>query len=65
MPTKPGPDIPAYLRYLLYFVLGLTGIATGVLVEVDGVSLITYLFHATWSWLINEVPSGTHSEISR
>ena len=65
MTMKPGPDTPAYLRYLLYLVLGLAGLATGVLVEVDGVSLITYLFQATWSWLINEVPSVTHSEISR
>ncbi len=60
MTMKPGPDTPAYLRYLLYLVLGLAGLATGVLVEVDGVSLITYIVQATWSWLINEVP-----EISR
>jgi hypothetical protein len=65
MMTKPGPGIPAYLRYLLYLVLGLAGFATGVLVEVDGVSLITYLVQATWSWLINEVPSITQPEISR
>ncbi len=53
MMTEPGPGIPAYLRYLLYLVLGLAGFATGVLVEVDGVSLFTYLVQATWSWLIN------------
>jgi hypothetical protein len=51
---KPGT--PAYLRYFLYFVLGLAGLAVGVLVEVRSVSLITYLFQATWSWIINETP---------
>jgi hypothetical protein len=60
MTMKPGPDTPAYLRYLLYLVLGLAGLATGVLVEVGDVSLITYIFQATWSWLINQAP-----EISR
>ena len=56
MTTNPGPGPPAYLRYLLYLVLGLAGLAVGVLVEVGSVSLITYIVQATWSWLINEVP---------
>ena len=61
MTTNPGT--PAYLRYLLDLVLGLAGLAAGVLVEVGSVSLITYIVQATWSWLINEVPSVTHSEL--
>ena len=56
MTTNPGPGTPPYLRYLLYLVLGLAGLAVGVLVEVGSVSLITYIVQATWSWLINEVP---------
>jgi hypothetical protein len=56
MTTNPGPGTPAYLRYLLYLVLGLAGLAVGVLVEVGSVSIITYIVQATWSWLINEVP---------